>query len=203
MGYYTYKITFKDLPGYFYYGSHKDSGKPYLGSPKTWKHLWKFFDPEIQILQWYATGEEALVSEESIIRATWKDRYSLNENVGGRMSEDVCRKNGYANIELMNTHPHTRESQKCEALNAHPNTIAARSDNARAMNDHPNTAANRIANNEKASKRVLLVEIATGEATEFSSASEAARVLGLNLGNLFKVVGGERNKHKGYTAIYL
>ena len=51
--YYTYKITFKDLPKYFYYGRHKhrgDLGK-YLGTPVTWGHLWDLFEPEIQVLQ--------------------------------------------------------------------------------------------------------------------------------------------------------
>ena len=97
MQYYTYKITFKDLPCYFYYGSHKDNGKLYYGSPTTWKRLWKIFEPEVQILQWYETTEEAYAAEESIIRATWDSKYSLNEHVGGRFSEESCRKNGKAN----------------------------------------------------------------------------------------------------------
>jgi hypothetical protein len=90
--YYTYKITFKDLPGYFYYGKHKDNGRVYLGSPKTWKHLWKQFEPEIQILQWYNTDGEVRAAEEAIVRATWKDKYSLNEALGAVVSERVCRK---------------------------------------------------------------------------------------------------------------
>jgi hypothetical protein len=95
MKYYTYKITFKDLPGYFYYGSHKDNGKPYFGSPVTWARLWLLFEPEVQVLQWYYTAEEVYAAECSIILATWKDKYSLNEAVGARASEDICRKNGH------------------------------------------------------------------------------------------------------------
>ena len=94
MRYYTYKITFKDLPGYFYYGSHKNDGKPYFGSPKTWRRLWSLFDPEVQILQWYETLEEVVGAEESIIWATWGSKYSLNEHTGGRFSEEICRTNG-------------------------------------------------------------------------------------------------------------
>lgn len=92
MRYYTYKVTFSDLPGYFYYGYHSSKrGTRYSGSPKTWKHLWKFFEPEVQVLQWYETKEEAVEAEKSILRATWKDPYSLNENVGGVVSDRVLK----------------------------------------------------------------------------------------------------------------
>ena len=94
MKYYTYKVTFKDLPGYFYYGSHKNNGKLYFGSPITWACFWSQFDPEVQILQWYATEQEVKAAEDSIIRATWTDKYSLNENVGGRFSEGAASKGG-------------------------------------------------------------------------------------------------------------
>jgi hypothetical protein len=97
MRYYTYKITFKDLPGYFYYGSRKDNGKPYFGSPVTWAFLWVCFEPEVQVLQWYKTEREVRESEITIILATWKDKYSLNEAVGPRVSGGVCSKNGKKN----------------------------------------------------------------------------------------------------------
>jgi hypothetical protein len=119
--YYTYKITFEDLPGYFYYGKHKDNGKPYFGSPKTWKRLWKHFKPQIQILQWYETEESVDAAETSVILATWEDKYSLNESVGPRVSEDICRQNGLRTWE----------------------------ENAAKMNDHPNTAKARVENGKK------------------------------------------------------
>jgi hypothetical protein len=50
-----------------------------------------FFEPEIQILQWYGTEKEAEAAEKAIIRATWKSKYSLNENIGGYISEEICR----------------------------------------------------------------------------------------------------------------
>ena len=99
MKYYTYKVTFEDLPGYFYYGFHKDNGKPYSGSPVTWRCFWEQFQPEVQVLQWYNTYEDAKNSEESILRATWKSAYSLNENCGGRFSEEVHKKNGIKALE--------------------------------------------------------------------------------------------------------
>lgn len=99
MRYYTYKITFIDLPCYFYYGKKKDDGKPYYGSPVTWKHLWDQFEPEVQILEWYKTEQEAAFAETALINATWKQewnnrRYSLNENVNGRISEEGCMRGG-------------------------------------------------------------------------------------------------------------
>jgi len=96
MKYYTYKITFKDLPKYFYYGYHKHRNDidSYFGTPTTWKHLWDSFSPEKQILQWYETWEEAKESEDAIIKATWKNPYSLNENAGGNLSPLACQKGG-------------------------------------------------------------------------------------------------------------
>ena len=135
MNYYTYKITFKDLPKYFYYGKRKYNGKEYFGSPTTWAFLWLLFEPEVQILQWFETEEEVTAAEVSILKATWKDKYSLNESCGRAISEEICRASGKANV---------------AALNAHPNTVAARKANgkanAAAMNSHPNPAANRKAN---------------------------------------------------------
>ena len=60
----------------------------------TWKHLWDQFEPEVQILQWYETEEEAKEVEKSIILATWTSFYSLNENCGGGFSYDSCSKAG-------------------------------------------------------------------------------------------------------------
>lgn len=94
MKYYTYKITFRDLPKYFYYGYHRHNGKEYFGSPTTWKHLWEMFEPEVQILCWYKTWEEAKSAEYKLISTTWKEKYSLNENCGGNLSTEACRKGG-------------------------------------------------------------------------------------------------------------
>jgi hypothetical protein len=177
MKYYTYKITFKDLPGYFYYGKHKDDGKPYFGSPVTWAFLWMCFEPEIQILHWYRTDQEAHASEEAIIRATWKDKYSLNENAGGLISEEILsangrstgaaygatnlakipkeilvangKVNGKANAPAMNSHPNTAENRKStvRVMNSHPNTLE--SQKCEAMNAHPNTIESQKSNGRK------------------------------------------------------
>jgi hypothetical protein len=194
MKYCTYKITFKDLPGYFYYGSHKDSGKPYYGSPVTWKRFWKHFEPQAQILQWYRTEKEVKEAEESIIRATWKDRYSLNENAGGRFSPEVCSANG------KNFSPEVRsESGKKTGPRNIKAAQAAITLETRSDNGKKTAAANGKASS---SKRVILTRIATGETFEFYSASEAARVLGLHQGHLSDLARGKLKQHKGYTARY-
>jgi len=94
MKFYIYKITFEDLPGFFYFGFHKHNNDMdfYLGSPKTWKHFWNLFGPQKQVLQWFETEEEARRVEKSIIRATWEDPLSLNENCGGAFSSECVRK---------------------------------------------------------------------------------------------------------------
>jgi hypothetical protein len=216
MKYYTYKITFKDLPGYFYYGSHKDSGKPYFGSPVTWAHLWVLFEAEVQILQWYKTEREVKAAEDSIIQATWKERHSLNENVGGRISEKVCRENGRKTgkktARVMNTHPNTRASQtenggksgskNAKIMNAHPNTRANRQrmakKNAEVMNAHPNTLEsqrrNAKAHNEKTSKRIVQLD----SDVVYVSMAEASRKTGVPVSNIRKCCRGDRKTAGGY-----
>jgi hypothetical protein len=208
MRYYTYKVTFKDLPGYFYYGVHKDNGKPYFGSPKTWKHLWSLFEPEVQVLQRYSTVKEAKAAEDSVIKATWADKYSLNEHYGGNFSGGVCRKNG------KKTGP--ANGSKTGPANAAANfTPEVRSKNGRTTGP-ANAAANFTPevrskngskygadNGRKRSKSILLTSIANGDSSEFPSVREACRALGLNRGVLWSVVNGDRKSHKGYTAMYL
>jgi hypothetical protein len=149
MRYYTYKITFRDLPKYFYYGRHKHRGDlgQYLGSPVTWKCFWGLFEPEMQVLQWYETLEEAIKAENSIIRATWDSPYSLNENCGGRFSEEVCREQGYLNHEKAFPIEMRRANGKAWGEKNAPNLLKYASENgsrtgpknSKVMNSHPNT----------------------------------------------------------------
>lgn len=209
MQYYTYKVTFKDLPKYFYYGRHKDNDKPYFGTPVTWKHLWGHFEPEVQILQWYETGKEADAAEKAIIRATWDSKYSLNENAGGCFSEEVCRANGRKTIGINFDHHRSANGNKTGPENV-KSMLPYCSDNGKKTgpeNGKKAGAANGKktggANGKVRSKRVLLTSISTGQTFEFFSAREACRVLGLDQGNLCSVARGEGNSHKGYTAVYL
>jgi hypothetical protein len=83
---YTYKITFPGMPWY-YWGVHTDNGKPYYGSPTTHKWLWKFYDFEVQILEWFETRKEAEAVEDRLIKNTWDDPNCLNEHYGGHFSQ--------------------------------------------------------------------------------------------------------------------
>ena len=201
MQYYTYKVTFKDLPGYFYYGSHKDNGKSYFGSPITWACFWLLFEPEVQILQWYATEQEVKAAEDSILLATWNNKYSLNENAGGRFSEEAAsrggKKTGPVNIRAMNAHPNTEAARVESGKRNGPKSVKENfgphlSENGKktgpvnleAMNAHPNTRNGKIEGSKKGgdkqSRPVLCVE--TGEV--YISASEASRQTGTNRGSI-------------------
>ena len=83
--YYTYKITFPGMPWY-YFGSHKENGKPYFGSPKTHKWIWRIYEHEIQILEWFNERREAELVEDRIIKHFINDPNCLNEHYGGFFS---------------------------------------------------------------------------------------------------------------------
>lgn len=169
--YYTYKVTFKDLPKYFYYGRKKDHGKPYFGSPKTFRHLWDFFEPEVQILCWYRTAKEAREAEDALIGHTWKQewngrRYSLNRNKGGLIDEGVCRenaknipketciRNGKTNVKKIPKRTLSENGKNnVERMNQHPNTVEAKKRNGRERGRETGKR-----NGKKQSKKVMCVE---------------------------------------------
>jgi hypothetical protein len=97
---YTYKITFEKVP-YYYYGVHKEKkfGEEYWGSPKTNKWCWKFYTPKKQILELFDYSDdgyiEALKVEKRLIKPFFNtDKWCLNENCGGFISLEVCKKAG-------------------------------------------------------------------------------------------------------------
>jgi hypothetical protein len=127
MRYYTYKVTFPTLPGYYYIGYHKDDGKPYYGSPVTNSIVWEFHEPHVEILEWFDTREEAVSAEYDLLEC-WTDPHCLNENRGKHVSTEVCRENG------RRTGPKNGKRngpQNLPSLNSHPNTKKARSKNGR------------------------------------------------------------------------
>lgn len=97
---YTYKITFKGTP-FFYYGVHKEN-KPnenYLGSPVTNKWAWDFYEPRKQILEFFDPTEEgwkkAQEVEGRIIRQFLNsDPNCLNAHVQGVFSTEQRSKAG-------------------------------------------------------------------------------------------------------------
>ena len=90
---YTYKITFEEVP-YYYYGSHKEQkyNEYYMGSPVTNKWCWDFYTPRKQILEYFNTREEANIIENKLIKPVLNDPNCLNENCGGIISSDMCKK---------------------------------------------------------------------------------------------------------------
>lgn len=94
---YTYKITFEEVP-YYYYGVKKEKyfNQEYWGSPKTHKWCWEFYTPKKQILQLFNYTDEgwleALEVEKRLIKSYYiTDKWCLNENCGGVISLQVNR----------------------------------------------------------------------------------------------------------------
>ena len=88
---YTYKVTFPGMPWY-YFGVHTENGKPYHGSPKTHKWIWKIYEHEIQILEWFEDRREAELVEDRIIKHFINDPNCLNEHYGGFFSIEANQK---------------------------------------------------------------------------------------------------------------
>lgn len=84
---YTYKVTFPGMPWY-YWGVHTDNGKPYHGSPSTHKWIWKFYECEVQILEWFDDRKEAESVEDRLIKHTMSDPRCLNEHYGSVFSRE-------------------------------------------------------------------------------------------------------------------
>lgn len=96
---YTYKITFEEVP-YYYYGSKKERyyGQEYWGSPKTHKWMWEFYTPQKQILELFDYSDkgynECTKIESRLIKPVLNDKWCLNENCSGMPSLEILRKSG-------------------------------------------------------------------------------------------------------------
>ncbi len=91
---YTYKITFEEVP-YYYYGFHKERkyNEYYMGSPVTHKWMWGFYTPKKQILEFFPYTNEGYIEaqevEKRLIKPVYNtDKWCLNENCGGIISMD-------------------------------------------------------------------------------------------------------------------
>ena len=99
---YTYKITFEEVP-YYYYGMHQEKvfGEEYWGSPKTNKWCWELYTPKKQILETFDSRKKANEVEQRLIRPVFNtDKWCLNENCGGFISMDLYRKIGKKTAEI-------------------------------------------------------------------------------------------------------
>jgi len=96
---YTYKITFEEVP-YYYYGSHKEKryNEYYMGSPITHKWCWDFYTPQKQILEFFDFSDDGYSKcrkvENGLIKYVFSDPCCLNENCGGSYSLKILRENG-------------------------------------------------------------------------------------------------------------
>ena len=97
---YTYKITFEEVP-YYYYGVHKEKvfDEEYWGTPYANKWCWELYTPKKQILELFDCNDngwlEANLVEDRLIRPFYQtDKYCLNESCGGRISLQILQKNG-------------------------------------------------------------------------------------------------------------
>jgi hypothetical protein len=103
---YTYKITFEEVP-YYYYGVHKEKkfGEYYMGSPVTHKWCWELYTPKKQILELFEYSDEgwkkANKVEIRLIKPVYNvDNWCLNESCAGAMSSKVRTENGKKSAEI-------------------------------------------------------------------------------------------------------
>jgi len=89
---YTYRINF--VSGHYYFGYHKGSGLDdgYFGSPVTHKERWMTTMYSKTILRVFNTKEEAWKAEVELIRPQLADPLCLNENCGGYLSSEACKR---------------------------------------------------------------------------------------------------------------
>jgi len=93
---YTYKITFEEVP-YYYYGVHKEKvfNEEYWGSPKTNKWCWELYTPKKQILEFFEFSDkgylQANLVEDRLIRPVLNNEWCLNESCGGVRSLKILR----------------------------------------------------------------------------------------------------------------
>jgi hypothetical protein len=114
---YTYKITFEEVP-YYYYGSHKEKryNEYYMGSPVTNKWCWKLYTPKKQILELFKFSDDGYVEcrkvEDRLINPVLNDPWCLNEGCGGSYSLKIRREVGIQQFILKKgIHSQTRQEK--------------------------------------------------------------------------------------------
>jgi hypothetical protein len=101
---YVYKITFDEIPHY-YYGVHKEKvfDEYYMGTPVTHKDFWRLYIPRKEYIKFFECDDkgyiEARIFEDSLIAPVLNDEFCLNEHVGGFYSLEACKKGGNKNKE--------------------------------------------------------------------------------------------------------
>lgn len=116
---YVYKITFLEVPHY-YYGMHEEKkyDEYYMGSPKTNKNYWKKYTPQKEILEVFETRKSAIECETNFIKPVYKtDLYCLNECCNGVVDIEICKMGGTKAYELgLGVHGRTPEQMSLDSL---------------------------------------------------------------------------------------
>jgi hypothetical protein len=115
---YTYKITFEEVP-YYYYGSKKEKyfDEEYWGSPVANKWCWELYTPKKQILEFFEFSDEGYINAQKVegrlIRPVYNtDKWCLNENCMGIYSLEQKSKAGKKAYELkLGVHSLTTEKR--------------------------------------------------------------------------------------------
>ena len=208
---YTYKITFEEVP-YYYYGWHKERkyGEYYMGSPVTHKWCWEFYTPKKQILELFEYSDEGCLKaqdvEKRIIKDFMKsDSRCLNANCGSIMSLKAKSKGGKRSHELgLGIHAITGKERvelgkriHQQGLGIHALTTEERVE----IGKRVGKIGGKIIG-EKLAKDFTLVS-PTGEVISGSNIRAFCREYNLNQANLSKVLNGQANSHKGYRRLEL
>lgn len=91
MRYYTYRLTLKPDPRYYYFGVHRTEKEPefdgYFGSGNAVRELKNLYGKdcfEKQVLSEFSSRQESLLEEERLVGDLWKkDPFCLNRMPGG------------------------------------------------------------------------------------------------------------------------
>jgi hypothetical protein len=108
---YTYKVTFEGTQ-YYYWGVHKDNGRPYKGSPVTNRWAWDMYETSLQILEIFDDWAEACKVEQRIIRHTWDDPNCLNAAIGRAPKREIMVANGLRAVESGQAHEALEKSRE-------------------------------------------------------------------------------------------
>jgi hypothetical protein len=97
---YIYKITFEEVP-YYYYGVHKEKrfNEYYMGSPITNKWCWELYTPRKQILELFDYTDSGYIKaqevEKRLIKPVYQvDKWCLNESCGCLISIKILKESG-------------------------------------------------------------------------------------------------------------
>jgi len=195
---YTYKITFPGMP-WFYWGVHTDNGKPYFGSPYTYKWIWDFYDCEIQILEWFENREEAEKIESRLIRCTWNDFNCLNRHCGSSFKIDaaVCKRGGIsAKGKKKGFHGRTAEEM---TLHGRIGGAISGRNNFENKKGIFGMSDERFLEVCRMGKAIYLIH-PSGEEEFFPTITAAVKKYGLNPSRLSGVLNGKANHHKKFKA---